>query len=122
MSGSSDSTVPDRPIPSVVLVAPAPGMLDTWLELLQSLEEVPSIQLTDLAGVTTTVARWHPMAILVEQELLDFDEQEFRELARDVSAELIVVDAESGKEAIAAVVLPKLHDALVRWRVRDAAR
>ncbi len=120
MSGASDSTIPNQPIPSVVIVSPAPGMLDIWLEVLQSLEDVPSIQLADLSSVATAVARWRPIAILVEQELFEFDEQEFGELARDVNAELIAVEARAGKEAVAAAVLPKLRAAQARWHDRNA--
>ena len=94
-------------------------MLDIWLELLQRLEEVPSIQVTDLKDATTAVARWRPLALLVEQDLFDFAAREFDELARDVSAEVIAVDAKSGKDALAAVVLPKLSAALAEWRIRD---
>lgn len=112
----SDSTVPQQPIPSVVIVAPAAEMLDTWLEILQRLDEVPSIQLTELKDAATAVARWRPMALLVEQVLFDFDAQEFAALARDVGADIIVVDTAAGKESIAALVLPKLTDALSRWR------
>jgi len=115
----SDSTVPGRPVPSVVIVAPGAEMLDMWLEILQRLEEVPSIQLTELKDAATAVARWRPMALLVERVLFEFDVQEFTALARDVGAEVIVVDTAAGKEAIAAVVLPKLAAALDQWRTRS---
>jgi hypothetical protein len=112
----TDSTVPQQPIPSVVIVAPAAEMLDMWLEILQRLDEVPSIQLTDLKDAATAVARWRPMALLVEQVLFEFDAPEFAALARDVGAEVIVVDTAAGKESIAALVLPKLADTLAKWR------
>ena len=115
----SDSTVPHRPVPSVVIVAPGAEMLDVWLEILQRLEEVPSIQLTDLKDAATAVARWRPMALLVDRELFEFDAKEFEALARDVTAEVIVVDTGAGKDAIAAVVLPKLAAALAAWRIRN---
>jgi hypothetical protein len=115
----SDSTVPQRPIPSVVIVAPAAEMLDMWLEILQRLEEVPSIQLTELKDAATAVAKWRPMALLVERELFDFDAKEFEALARDVGAEVIVVDTATGKDAIAAVVVPTLAAALENWRARN---
>jgi hypothetical protein len=115
----SDSTVPMQPIPSVVIVAPGAGMLDTWLEILQRLDDVPSIQLTELKDAATAVARWRPLALLVEQELFEFDAQEFNALARDVGAEVIAVDTRADTESIAALVLPKLKDALARWRARE---
>jgi hypothetical protein len=114
----SDSTMPERPVPSVVIVAPGAEMLDTWLEILQRLEEVPSIQLTELKDAATAVAKWRPMALLVERDLFEFDAKEFEALARDVGAEIIVVDTAAGKEAIAALVLPTLSEALVNWRAR----
>lgn len=115
----SDSTMPERPVPSVVIVAPGAEMLDMWLEILQRLEEVPSIQLTDLKDAATSVARWRPMALLVERELFEFDAKEFEALARDVGAEVIVVDTAAGKDAIAALVLPTLATALANWRARN---
>jgi hypothetical protein len=115
----SDSTVPDRPVPSVVIVAPGAEMLDVWLEILQRLEEVPSIQLTDLKDAATAVARWRPMALLVERDLFEFDAKEFAALARDVGAEVIVVDTAADKDAIAALVLPALAAALAIWRTRN---
>lgn len=118
MTRNSDSTFPAIPIPSVVIVSPAAGMLDMWLEILQRLEEVPSIQLTDLSRAATTVGKWRPVAILVEKELFEFDEQEFFELARDVGADLIAVEGAAGRDAISAAVLPKLRRALARWKGR----
>jgi hypothetical protein len=115
----SDSTVPEHPIPSVVIVAPASETLDIWLELLQRLDEVPSIQVTELKDAATAVARWRPMAMLVERELFEFDVQEFTALARDVGAEIIAVDARADKESIAALVLPKLVAAFAAWRTRE---
>lgn len=119
MAAHHDSTIPSHPIPSVVIVAPAPEMLDIWLELLQRLEDVPSIQLTDIKEVATAVARWRPLALLIEQELFEFDSEEFRALARDVGADVVAVDTRAGKEAIAALALPRLQAALVRWRARE---
>jgi hypothetical protein len=119
MADSPDSTVPRLPIPSVVIIAPAPEMLDIWLEVLQSLDEVPSIQMAELKDAATAVARWRPLALLVEQDLLEFDSREFDELARDVGAEIIAVDARAGKTMISALVVPKLNAALERWKARD---
>jgi hypothetical protein len=118
MSGCTDSTLPSRPVPSVVIVAPAPDMLDSWLEILQRLRDVPNVRLTDLAGVATTVAQWRPLAVLVERELFEFDREAFNLLARDVGAELIVAEGSARKEQIAAALLRQLETALGRWRAR----
>jgi hypothetical protein len=119
MSGHSDSTIPSHPVPSVVIVSPAAEMLDVWLEILQRLEDVPSIQLTTIAEAATAVARWKPLALLIDQDLFAFDSQEFRDLARDVGADVIAVDARADKEAIARAVLPQLEAALTRWRRQE---
>jgi hypothetical protein len=119
MSGHTDSTIPSHPVPSIVIVSPAAEMLDVWLELLQRLEEVPSIQLTTIAEAATAVARWRPLALLIDQELFAFDSQEFRDLARDVGADVIAVDASADKETIARAVLPQLEAALTRWRRQE---
>jgi hypothetical protein len=116
MARDPDSTVPSHPIPSVVIVSPAPATLEVWVEVLRRLEDVPSIQITNLSNVTTAVARWRPIAILVERELFEFDEREFEELARDVKAELLTVEARMSKEALAGAVLPTVRAALSRWQ------
>lgn len=115
----SDSTIPRYPIPSVVIVAPGPQMLDELLEVLQRLDEVPSIQVTGIEDVATAVAKWRPLALFVEKHVFDFDATEFRALARDVGAEVITLDAAAGKERIATTVLPQLKAALVRWRAAN---
>ncbi|HVU05853.1 MAG TPA: hypothetical protein VHE30_29090 [Polyangiaceae bacterium] len=119
MPGQTDSTLPSFPIPSVVIIAPAADMLDLWLEILQQMKEVPSIQLTTLADAATAVARWRPLALLFDQELFAFDAKEFDALGRDVGAQVIAVDARAGKDAIVATVLPQLEAALTRWRIRE---
>lgn len=116
MSGSTDSTLPSRPVPSVVIVAPTPDMLDSWLEILQRLGDVPSVRLTDLAGAATAVAQCRPLALLVERELFEFDREGFNMLARDVGADLIVAEGSARKEQVAAALLRELETALVRWR------
>jgi hypothetical protein len=115
----SDSTVPSHPIPSVVIVAPPSDLLDKLLDVLQRLEEVPSVQLTGVEDVATAVARWRPLALFVEKEVFDFDADEFRALARDVGAEVVTLDSNDAKESIAAMVLPRLQTALVRWRAAN---
>jgi hypothetical protein len=121
MARNPDSTVPSRAVPAVVIVSLGEAMLARWRELLFGLDEVPSIQTTDLSRVATVVAQWRPFAILIERDVFEFDEDEFRELARDVNAELITVDAEASKQEIAARSIPKLRAALGRWRGRHVA-
>jgi len=115
----TDSTVPNHPIPSVVIVSPASDVLDKLLDVLQRLDEVPSVQLTGIEDVATAVAKWRPLALFVQKEVFDFDADEFRALGRDVGAEVVAVDASSGKDDIAAAVLPALQAALVRWRAAN---
>jgi hypothetical protein len=115
----SDSTIPRYPIPSVVIVSPASNVLDSLLDVLQRLDEVPSIQLTGIEDVATAVARWRPLALFVEKDVVEFDADEFRALARDVHAELVVLDASVEKETFAAMVLPRMQSALVRWRAAN---
>ena len=112
----TDSTVPSHPIPSVVIVSPAPEVLDKLLDVLQRLDEVPSVQLSGIEDVATAVARWRPLALFVEKEVFDFDADEFRALARDVGTEVVTLEASAGKETIAQLVLPTLQAALLRWR------
>jgi hypothetical protein len=115
----TDSTVPSHPIPSVVIVSPASDVLDKLLDVLQRLDEVPSVQLTGVEDVATAVAKWRPLALFIQKEVFDFDADEFRALGRDVGAEIVTLDANAAKETIAETVLPKLQAALIRWRAAN---
>jgi hypothetical protein len=118
----TDSTLPSHPIPSVVIVAPAPDVLDKLLDVLQRLDEVPSVQLSGIEDVATAVAKWRPLALFVEKDVFEFDADEFRALARDVGAEVVTLDGSTAKETIAEIVLPTLRAALVRWREANPSR
>jgi hypothetical protein len=115
----TDSTVPSHPIPSVVIVSPASDVLDKLLDVLQRLDEVPSVQLTGIEDVATAVAKWRPLALFVQREVFDFDADEFRALGRDVGAEVVTLDASAGRETMAEAILPTLRAALVRWRAAN---
>jgi len=94
-------------------------MLDVWRYVLGRFEHVVSVQVADLSATTTTVAQCRPFALLIEQDLLEFDAREFGALARDVGADVVTADMRDGKESIAAAVVPKLRAALARWRSRE---
>jgi dihydropteroate synthase len=118
MSRQGDFTVRSKAAPFIVIVSPAPEVLDAWLELLQRLDEVPRIQVTTIKETATAVARWRPFALLIEQEIFEFDSKEFTALARDVGAQVIAVSSTASKETMAAQVLPRVRELLTAWHSR----
>jgi hypothetical protein len=121
MSGTSDSTLPSRRIPSVVLVAPAPELLDALQRVVRCLDETPSMKTATLTDAATVVAEWRPFAVIVAADILAFDPAEFQALARDVGAEVIAYDADAGAHDVAAALLPGLEAALLLWMTSEFA-
>lgn len=50
-----------------------------------------------LAG--TAMAKYRPFAVVLDSDLYAFDPTEFEALARDVAAQLVVIDADEADEA-----------------------
>jgi hypothetical protein len=108
------STIPERRVPVVVLVAPAPLLFDACREVCQ-FAGVTSMEVTDVHGAATNIARWRPFVMILEEDVYDFDPAEFDALARDVGAEIIAVPAGGDYNAIVGALLPVLKNALRRW-------
>jgi hypothetical protein len=98
-----------------MLVMPESRVLDACLLAVSELPDVPRVEVTDVRGAATAVAKWRPFAIVLAQELYDFDPEEFRALAKDVGAEVVMVPAGSNYGQITAAVGPELSVALARW-------
>jgi hypothetical protein len=113
-----DSTIPGRPSPTVILVMPESRLLDACLHAVSELPDVPRMEVTDVQGTATAVARWRPFALIIPQDLYDFDPNEFKALAKDVGAEIIMVSADSEYGDIAAFLPPRLRSALEDWEAR----
>jgi hypothetical protein len=114
-----DTTIPGRPTPTVILVMPESRLLDACLHAVSELPEVPRMEVTDVKGTATAVARWRPFALILQEELYDFDPEEFKALAKDVGAEIIMVRADSEYGDIAAFLPPRLRSALDNWEARE---
>ena len=115
-----DSTLPSRLVPTLVLVMPESGLLDACLQATSALTPVPSVEVTDVKSAATVVARWRPFAVLVSEEIFDFDPEEFRALARDVGAELITIAPGDSYGVVSSALLPRLTGALAMWERRQA--
>jgi hypothetical protein len=108
------STIPELRVPVVALIAPAPLLLDACREVCH-FAGVTSVEVTDVHGAATNVARWRPFVMILEEDVYDFDPTEFDALARDVGAEIIAVPAGGEYDAIVGALLPVLKNALRRW-------
>jgi hypothetical protein len=98
---------------------PESGLLDACLQLMSELDDVPRIEITDVAGTATIVAKWRPFAVVLAEELYEFDPREFDALARDVGAEIVVVPSGSDYGAVVRGLLPRLNRALHDWEARE---
>ena len=113
------STIPEQRVPSVVLVAPSDALSRACHEAMRFVAAAASIEITDVAGAATNVARWRPFALVMEEEVFEFDPREFEALARDVGAEIVTVASRDPEELLTSVLLPQLKALYRRW---DAAR
>lgn len=119
MSRSPDSTLPSRPIPSVVLITPAPGLLGAIERGVTKLDEPPTVKTAGLTDAATLIAECRPFAVIVPADVFADDAAEFRALARDVGAEVFSYDTDSASHEVAALLLPELELALGRWATSE---
>jgi hypothetical protein len=110
-----DSTLPSRPVPSVVLITPEPELLAAIERGVAKLGEAPTVRAAELTDAATLIAGCRPFAVIVPADVFAFDAAEFRALARDVGAEVFSYDTDSGSLDVAALLLPELEVALARW-------
>lgn len=77
---------------TVVVVVGGPDKLVQAVEL--AIERIPGarVETCDILNAATTVAKSWPFAIVMTEEIYDFDPQEFEALARDVAARLQRLD------------------------------
>lgn len=114
-----DSTLPGQPIATMVLVMPDPRLLDTCLQLASELPTVPRVEVTDVKSTANVVAKWRPFALIVPEEICNFDPEEFRALARDVGAALITARSDASYEAMTATLSARVTTALTDWERRQ---
>ena len=70
------------------------------------------LQTSDLENVATNAARYRPFAILIAQDVYEFDAAEFDDLARDVDATLLTVPTENfSMEVFQKEISPALSEA-----------
>lgn len=70
----------------------------------------------DVASVTTRAAELRPLALVVPSDILDFDPEEFRALARTVNAALVPLRTDLPAEQIGEDLLGGLFEAAGRRR------
>jgi hypothetical protein len=109
------ATKRNRLMPIVVLVAGSEDLLASCQKC-AALAAAARVESCSLDQAATQVATWRPFALLVPEELYEFDPREFRALARDVGATLVTVPDPLPEERARAALVPALRDALRRWR------
>ena len=122
MARNPDSTLPSRRVPSIVLVASAPELLAALQREVQRFGDAPNLKAADLESLTTIVAEWRPFAVIVAADVLAFDHREFRALARDVGAEVMVYEADTPVDQVVSLLLPDVEAALLMWMTSEFAR
>lgn len=118
MSRRPFSTIPDSRVPTVALVAPGKTVLAACRETMHYVV-VADIEVTDVQAAATNIAKWRPFAIVIEEDVFDFDPAEFEALARDVGSELVIVPGTADSDALMSLLLPRLKGAYGRWSAQS---
>lgn len=112
------STIPERRLPALVVIAPGKTLLEACVETMHFVT-VGRVEIADIKNVATRVAEERPFAIVVEEDVFAFDPAEFQALARDVGSEIVTVPAEAAHDALVSHLLPALKAAFRRWEERE---
>jgi hypothetical protein len=113
--------MPSPPIPVVVMIAPGEGLSSICPEIIRKLDDPPEVQTAGLVDAATVVARCRPFALVIPDVVFAFDPQAFEGLARDVGAEVIVLDTVAQVRALGDALLSSLKAALIRWKAGRSA-
>ncbi len=111
------STLPERRVPVLVVIAPSKATLDACYETMRYVA-VSRIEVTGVSQATTLVAEHRPFAIVLEEDVFAFDPREFQALGRDVGAEIVTVSGQSQHDPLISRLLPELKAAYRRWEQR----
>ena len=84
-------TTPQRVVSCVLLVGIG-SELEAFCRQCAAVAVGARLEVCDVASATTKSAEWRPIAIVVPQEILEFDPDEFEALARTVNATLVSLD------------------------------
>jgi len=115
------STIPERRLLTLVVIAPARDLLDACHEAMRYIGAA-RIEVADVRGAATLVAAKRPFAVVLEEDVFAFDPREFEALGRDVSAEIVIVPAGTAPDDRIALLLPRLKSAFRRWERADDSR
>jgi hypothetical protein len=111
------STIPEQRTPSVVIITPGPSLLAACREAARFVGA--TVEIADVKGAATSIAKSRPFAIVLDQDLLAFDPREFEALARDVGAEIVPATRGATEQALVTELLPSLKAVFKRWSVRE---
>ena len=115
MALPSDDTLRNLMSPSIVVIGGSRSLLASCKEVSRS--GVPArVFGCELSDANTIVAAKRPFAIVIPQSIVEFDEDEFHALARDVRARIVVVpDDRCQDDALAGYLFGPLKQALESW-------
>jgi hypothetical protein len=108
------STIPERRLPVLVVIAPGRTLLEACYETMH-LVTAGRVEISDVKSIATRVAAERPFAIVIEEDVFAFDPNEFEALGRDVGAEIVTVPAEAVHDVLISRLLPALKGAFGRW-------
>jgi len=84
-------------LPCVLLAGNDPNLASVCRQC-AALAAGARLEVTDMGALTTRAAELRPFAIVVPEDLLDFDPEEFVALARTVNATLVPISIEAPRD------------------------
>jgi hypothetical protein len=112
------STIPERRLPVLVVIAPGRALLEACYETMHFVT-AGRVEVADVKNIATRVAAERPFAIVLEEDVFAFDPREFEALGKDVGAEIVTVPAEAAHDALLSRLLPALKGAFGRWEWQE---
>jgi hypothetical protein len=105
--------------PSILVIACAPVIVERCR--ITSHETGLSVHVSDLQGAYGLATERRPVALVLPDDLLDFEEREFADLAKDVGATMIQVDAHVCEREIGAMLAGAIDTYIRRRDTRQGA-
>ena len=108
-------TMRHRKVPCVLVVGGTEELVAATTRVANGESPAIGIEVCGAANAPSLAARLRPFALVLNQEIFDFDPEEFTALARDVHADLVVVKI-SRPNFLEHALRPSLRTAFRRFR------
>ena len=110
------------PLPTILVVGCSPGFVARCVPVARSAGA--TVRGAGIAACATQAARWRPLAIVVPEQLYEFDREAFDALAIDVMAEVFTISSEDAPQVVLEAMIPLSILAASRRRaaLRESSR